>query len=135
MEKEPDIEQLVAAAAAVRNNAHTPYSRFKVGAALLLADGSIRDGCNIENASYGATVCAERVAILKARSEDPEMQIQAIAVVTQSETPSPPCALCLQVMAEFCAPETPIILANTTGKRLRYRFDELLPHPFTQSLL
>ncbi|ORC32937.1 cytidine deaminase [Marispirochaeta aestuarii] len=135
MEKEPDIEQLVTAAAAARNNAHTPYSRFKVGAALLLADGSIRDGCNIENASYGATVCAERVAILKARSEDPEMQIQAIAVVTQSETPSPPCALCLQVMAEFCSPETPIILANTSGKRLHYRFDELLPHPFTQSLL
>ena len=135
MEKEPDIEQLVTAAAAARNNAHTPYSRFKVGAALLLADGSIRDGCNIENASYGATVCAERVAILKARSEDPEMQIQAIAVVTQSETPSPPCALCLQVMAEFCSPETPIILANTSGKRLHYHFDELLPHPFTQSLL
>ncbi len=135
MEEQIDIDQLIAAAAAAREKAYTPYSDFKVGAALLLADGAVTEGCNIENASYGATVCAERVAILKARSENPEAQIRAIAVVTQSESPSPPCALCLQVMAEFCAPETPIILANTGGKRLTYRFDELLPHPFTKSLL
>lgn len=135
MEEQIDIDQLIAAAAAAREKAYTPYSGFKVGAALLLNDGSITGGCNIENASYGATVCAERVAILKARSEKPEAQIRAIAVVTQSESPSPPCALCLQVMAEFCAPETPIILASTRGVRRTYRFDELLPHPFTQSLL
>ena len=125
-----DENSLVSAAEA-RERAYTPYSKFQVGAALLLKGGEIVSGCNIENASFGATVCAERVAILKAKSEDPQSQIEAIAVVTDGERPAPPCALCLQVIAEFCGPETPVLLANTAGKRESYRFKELLPHPFT----
>ena len=126
-----NYDSLIAAAGKARENAHVPYSGFKVGAALQLEAGEIVSGCNIENASYGATVCAERVAILKAKSENPAAEIRAIAVVTESEPPAPPCALCLQVIAEFCGPETPIILQSTGGARVEYRFGELLPHPFT----
>ena len=126
-----DEAGLIQAAREARENAHTPYSRYKVGAALLLEDGSVATGCNIENASYGATICAERVAIVKAKSEKPETAITAIAVVSESEPPAPPCALCLQVIAEFCGPETPILLESSGGTRVRYRFRELLPHPFT----
>ncbi len=126
-----ETEKLIRAAQAAREKAYTPYSKFQVGAALLLKSGEIVTGCNIENASFGATVCAERVAILKAKSEDPRAEIEAIAVVTAGENPAPPCALCLQVIAEFCGPETPVLLANTDGENRSYLFKELLPHPFT----
>ena len=126
-----DEAGLIRAAAAARKKAYTPYSKFKVGASLLLEGGEVVSGCNIENASYGATICAERVAIVKAMSENPGAGIEAIAVVTESEPPAPPCALCLQVMAEFCGPETPVLLESTAGSRRSFRFRELLPHPFT----
>lgn len=126
-----DENSLIEAAAEARKRAYTPYSKFQVGAALLLKSGEIVSGCNIENASFGATVCAERVAILKAKSENPRAEIEAIAVVTGGASPAPPCALCLQVIAEFCGPETPVLLANTEGARMSYRFKELLPHPFS----
>ena len=126
-----DEKKLIRAATEARKNAYTPYSKFKVGASLLLDEGTVVSGCNIENASYGATICAERVAIVKAMSEKPGAGIEALAVVTDSEPPAPPCALCLQVMAEFCGPETLVILESTSGSRRSFRFNELLPHPFT----
>ena len=124
-------EALVNAAREAMENAHAPYSKFMVGAAIMLDSCDIVSGCNIENASYGATVCAERVAIFKAVSEAPGAEITALAVVTSSNPPAPPCALCLQVISEFCSPDLPIILESTSGERKEYTFKELLPHPFT----
>lgn len=116
-------------AVSARNNAHAPYSKFKVGAALISTKGTLISGCNIENASYGATVCAERVAIWKAVSQG-ESSFSDVVVVTDSDQPAFPCALCLQVMAEFCEPETLIWIANTKEILGRHRFQDLLPKPF-----
>ncbi len=124
-------KNLIQAATEARENAHAPYSKFKVGAALMLDSCEIVSGCNIENASYGATVCAERVAIFKAVSEAPGARITALAVVTDSTPPAPPCALCLQVLSEFCPADMPIILESLDGTRKEYTFKDLLPHPFT----
>ncbi len=112
-----------------RNQAYAPYSQFKVGAALMTKDGLCFTGCNIENASYGGAVCAERVAILKAVSEG-KNQFTDIVVVTETETPAAPCGLCLQTMAEFFAPGTRVWLANPQGIKKMLKYSELLPMPF-----
>ncbi len=124
-----DWEPLIEALADVREHAYAPYSGFKVGAAVLADDGSIEVGCNIENRSFGATICAERVAIgtLVARGR---RGIRAIAVVSDSIPPAPPCGLCLQVLTEFGDPEMPVLLLNREGTRIEYRLNELNPHPF-----
>lgn len=121
-------------AVAARLNAHAPYSKFQVGAAVITAKGKIVSGCNVENASYGATVCAERVAIWKAVSQG-EGGISDVVVVTDSDKPAFPCALCLQVMAEFCSLEARVWIANTKEILSSHRFQELLPHPFGPSQL
>lgn len=121
-----------AAASAAREHAHAPYSRFKVGAALALR--GVEEpvtGCNVENASYGATICAERNAIAAAVARHGTFVIDHITVVTNHDPPAVPCALCLQVLAEFCAAETPIHLADTDGVRQTITLGELLPYPFT----
>jgi cytidine deaminase len=126
-------DQLIAAARAAREHAHAPFSEFRVGAAVRTKSGHIFGGCNIENASYGLTLCAERVAIFKAVSEG-EREFDAIAIVTDSEALTPPCGACRQIIWEFCN-DIPVILANLHGKIERERSLNLLPRPFDSSHL
>jgi len=124
-------EKLIAAARQAREFAHAPYSRFRVGAAVRTKAGRIFSGCNIENASYGLTLCAERVAIFKAVSEG-EREFDSIAVVADTEQLTPPCGACRQIIWEFCG-DIPVILANLKGKIERERAGKLLPRPFDSS--
>jgi cytidine deaminase len=128
-----DQHTLVEAAKAARENAHAPYSNFRVGAALRAKSGRIYTGCNVENATYGLTVCAERVAIFKAISEG-ERGFDAIAVVTDTDGLTPPCGACRQLLWEFCG-DAEVILANLKGKTETTRMSALFPRPFDQSFL
>jgi cytidine deaminase len=128
-----DYDALITAATQSRENAHAAYSNFRVGAALRANSGRIFGGCNVENATYGLTVCAERVAIFKAISEG-ERGFDAIAVVTDTDTPTPPCGACRQLIWEFCG-DVPVILANLNGKTETIRMRELFPKPFDASHL
>ncbi len=128
-----EFKELIEAAKKSRENAHAKYSGFKVGAALRTADGKIFGGCNVENATYGLTVCAERVAIFKAISEG-ERKFDAIAVVTDAETLTPPCGACRQLIWEFCG-DVPVVLANLKGKTETMAMKELFPRPFDASNL
>ena len=123
-----DIERLVAAADAARARAYAPYSRFTVGAAVRLADGSILSGCNVENASFGLAICAERNAVAAAVAAGAH-SFNAVAVVTDSTPPASPCGACRQVLAEFG--DCTIILANPHGDRVITSVAELLPNAFT----
>ena len=116
------------------NRSYSPYSNFQVGSYLLTEEGVGFFGCNIENASYGATICAERVAMYKSISEG-YTNFKSILIVADTIEPTPPCALCLQVMAEFCPPDFPIILANLESIVCEHRFKDLLTHPFGPSYL
>jgi len=109
--------------------AYCPYSRYSVGAAVVSHKGKVFVGCNVENASFGGTVCAERVAVFKAVSEG-HVCLKDVVVITNEKKPAPPCALCLQVLAEFCGPDTKVWLANKKGIAKVFTFNELLPHPF-----
>jgi cytidine deaminase len=122
------MNELVQAAKKARENAVAPFSKFKVGAALRTADGKIYHGCNVENCTYGLTVCAERVALLSALAAG-ERKFTAIAVMTQSEEPSTPCGPCRQLMWEYCG-DIDITLANLEGKTIEYKLSTLFPHPF-----
>jgi cytidine deaminase len=124
---------LLAAASEARTRAHAQYSGFKVGAALETADGRIVGGCNIENATYGLTLCAERVALVKALS-DGEAVFTRIAVVADTDTPTPPCGACRQLLWEYCG-DIDIILGNLDGPTARLRLSALLPLPFDRRLL
>src|ERR1700731_5042052 len=110
----PDYESLVSAAKEARLNAHAPFSNFRVGAALRANSGRVFGGCNVENATYGLTICAERVAIFKAMSEG-ERGFDAVSVVTDRDTLTPPCGACRQLIWEFCG-DVPVILVNLQGK-------------------
>lgn len=121
-------ERLIAEATRSRGHSVSERSGFAVGAAVEADDGRIFGGCNVENATYGLTVCAERVAIWKALSEGAR-KFRAVAVVTGAETPTPPCGACRQILWEF-AGDVPIVSATTGGQRRTYRIGELLPHPF-----
>jgi cytidine deaminase len=115
-----------------RERSYSPYSRCKVGAAIRLADGRAFAGCNVENASYGGAVCAERTAILKAVSEsDAPISIAEIVVVTDANPPWPPCGFCRQVIAEFGSPETRVHATNLAGQVVSSSFGELFPNAFT----
>jgi cytidine deaminase len=131
--KDFDAAALVTAARQAREHAVAPYSHFKVGAALLTANGRVYGGCNVENASYGLTVCAERVALLKALSEG-ERNFAAIAVVADTESPTPPCGPCRQLLWEYCG-DIPVVLANLSHIAAEHRLGALLPHPFDRRLL
>ena len=124
---EETLDKLIDAASDATENSYSPYSSFPVGAAVLTESGRIYSGTNIENASYGASVCAERVAIFKAVSEG-ETRITAIAIYTNAANLAFPCGMCLQVMSEFCE-DIPVILASDTLVRV-YQLSELLPHRF-----
>jgi len=119
-------QELFALAKEARENAYAPYSDFKVGAALLGESGTVYLGCNVENASYGLTVCAERVALFKAVSEG-ERVFKAIAIYAGSKS-VPPCGACLQVMAEFG--DLDILLFDSKGSYVKWRISELLPQAF-----
>lgn len=123
-------EQLMAQSKEAREYAYVPYSKFKVGAALLAADGTVYNGCNIENASYGLTNCAERTAIFKAVSEG-VTEFQAIAIVADTPGPCSPCGACRQVIAQFCAQDMPVYLTNMNGDVQETTVGELLPGVFT----
>ncbi|MDQ1410172.1 MAG: cytidine deaminase [Acidobacteriaceae bacterium] len=124
---------LIEAAKQARENAHAPYSNFRVGAAVRSASGRIFGGCNVENATYGLTMCAERVAIFKAVSEG-ERGVSAIAVVTDTELLTPPCGACRQLIWEFCG-DIPVSMANLKGKIEVLQMRELFPRPFDDSNL
>lgn len=126
-------DTLVDAARAARERAVAPYSRFKVGAALETADGTIVTGCNVENATYGLTVCAERVAVLKAVS-DGHRDFRRVAVVADTQEPTPPCGPCRQILWEFCG-DIEVVLANLTEETGRHRLSDLFPLPFDARLL
>ncbi len=122
-------KELLSIADKAMENAYSPYSNFKVGAALLCRDGSVFTGCNIENATYGATNCAERTAIFKAVSEG-HRDFDAIAIVSSGGDETFPCGICRQVMAEF-APELKIVLRNEANEECIYTLMELLPKSFS----
>jgi cytidine deaminase len=124
---------VVTAARLARNNARAAFSQFKVGAALETANGIILTGCNVENATYGLTICAERVAMFKAVSEG-HRSFTRIAVVADTDEPAPPCGACRQILWEFGG-NLEVILADLTEERGRYRLEELLPLPFDARFL
>jgi cytidine deaminase len=120
---------LVAAARDAREHAYAPYSDFQVGAAALMEDGSISAGCNVENRTYGLTLCAERVALATAVARGAG-RARAIAVITDTSPPASPCGLCLQTMAEFADQDLPLLLINLEGDQIEHKLRDLLPHPF-----
>ena len=130
-----DIEALVARALTARERAYAPYSHYLVGCAIQ-AGGKIFDGVNVENASYGLTICAERTAIGTAVCQG-NRELEAVVVVTQSSPPAAPCGMCLQTIGEFTtAPaRLPIVLVNTKGERREFTLADLLPHGFDKDQL
>src|SRR6202451_1774821 len=126
-----EYDALILAAKQARENAHAPVSDFRVGAAVRAKSGRIFSGCNIENASYGLTCCAERVAVFKALSEG-ERGFEAVAVVTDTDTLTPPCGACRQILWEFCG-DVEVILANLSEQIEVHRMSGLLPKPFDSS--
>jgi cytidine deaminase len=128
-----DRDRLVDAARKAREHAVARFSGFKVGAALETADGTIVTGCNVENATYGLTVCAERIAMFKALSEG-HRRFTRVAVVADTDDPTPPCGACRQILWEFGG-DLEVFLANLTEHKGTYRMQDLLPLPFDARLL
>ncbi len=127
------IRGLLDAASTARDHAHAPYSGFAVGAAVLTPDGTIHSGCNVENASYGLSVCAERHAVAAAVAAG-HRRIDAVLVMTDTAPPAPPCGACRQVLAEFGG-DVPVLLANLSGVHSRTSVSQLLPHAFRADAL
>lgn len=127
------MDALAAAALEVRKNAHAPFSKFQVGAALEDGTGRVHTGCNVENATYGLTLCAERVAVFKAISEGAR-KFRRIAVAADTDVLTPPCGACRQILWEFCG-DIDIILANLHGKTETLHLRDLFPRPFDASFL
>jgi cytidine deaminase len=126
-------DPLQAAALAARENAHAPYSKFRVGAALEDTGGRVHTGCNVENATYGLTLCAERVAVFKAISEGAR-EFRRIAIAADTDTLTPPCGACRQILWEFCG-DIEIVLVNLHGKSETLGLKELFPRAFDASFL
>jgi cytidine deaminase len=127
------MDALLHAAIEAREHAHAPFSNFKVGAALETEDGRIYTGCNIENATYGLTLCAERVAVFKAVSEGAR-KFKRIAVAADTGTLTPPCGACRQILWEFCG-DAELMLVNLEGKSETMRMKDIFPRPFDASFL
>jgi cytidine deaminase len=122
-------EPLAAAAIEARRHSHSPYSRFAVGAAVETESGAVFAGANVENRSFGVTLCAERSAFAAAVSAG-HRRFLGVAIVTSSSPPSAPCGLCRETMSEFCTPELPILLFNPAGERRETSLGALFPEPF-----
>ena len=127
-------DPLFDAACAVRAHAHAPFSNFKVGAALETGDGRVFTGCNVENASYGLTMCAERNAIFHAYAEGAR-RFRRIVVIADTAAPTPPCGACRQIIYEMCGGELTVDLANLAGVQKSFKMRELLPEAFDASFL
>jgi cytidine deaminase len=127
-EQAMDTEQLIVRALQARENACADYSHYKVGAALVATNGKVYTGCNVENSTYGLTVCAERVALLKALSEG-ERSFTQIAIVAASDPPASPCGACRQMLWEYCG-DIEMILANLQGQQETLRLGDIFPRPF-----
>jgi cytidine deaminase len=127
------MDPLIEAAREVRKRAHAPYSNFKVGAAIEDENGRVFTGCNVENASYGLSVCAERAAVLKAISEGAG-KLKRIAVVADTETLTPPCGACRQILWEFCG-DAELTMANLSDKQETVSVEQIFPRPFDASFL
>jgi len=128
-------KELFALARAMRLHAYAPYSKFRVGAAVLTADGSLFGGCNVENSSYGVSSCAERNALCTAVSVLGALRIAALAIVTQSDRPCPPCGMCRQMFAEFASAGLPVRSRTLKGRQASYRLEKLLPSAFSAQFL
>jgi cytidine deaminase len=126
-------DALLDAALAARENAFAPYSKFRVGAAIEDTEGRIHTGCNVENATYGLTVCAERVAVFKAMSEGVR-KFRRVAIAADTDALTPPCGACRQILWEFCG-DVEIVLVNPRGKTETHRLKDLFPKPFDVSYL
>lgn len=126
-------DALIEAALAVRERAHAPFSRFKVGAAIEDENGRVFTGCNVENATYGLTMCAERVAVFKAISEGAG-KLKRVIVVADTQMLTPPCGACRQLLWEFAA-DAELILANLSGKQESLTVKSIFPRPFDASFL
>lgn len=125
-----NIDELIQEAKRAREIAYVPYSKFKVGAALMTNNGKVYHGCNIENAAYSMCNCAERTALFKAYSEG-DKDYAVMAVVADTDRPVPPCGACRQVMSELCPSEMKVILTNLHGERKEITVGELLPGAFS----
>jgi cytidine deaminase len=133
---EQQVARLRQGAADGRRMAYARYSHFRVGAAVLAADGRMLTGCKVENAAYGSTVCAERIALFRAIAEgETPGTFQALAVIADTDEPVAPCGECRQVMAELCSAEMPVILCNTSGAMRTVTVAELLPGSFGHTSL
>lgn len=133
-----NLKKLSEAAQLGQKQAYSPYSEYKIGAALQFSDGKIYSGCNIENASYGATVCAERVALWKAISErgwNKKQKIDTVYVLSSAQEAWPPCGLCLQVLSEFAHEKTKILIQGQKGQSKTFLFKDLFPKAFYPSYL
>lgn len=127
---------LIPIAIEAREKSYSPYSNRKVGAVIKLSNGKTYTGCNVENSSFGGTVCAERVAVWKAVSEEgPNIQIDEVVVATDAAQPWSPCGLCRQIVNEFANPNCQVILVNLTGTEVKHQFKDLLPFGFDRSAL
>ena len=127
------MDPLAQAALTVRENAHAPFSKFKVGAALEDVEGRVHTGCNVENATYGLTVCAERVAVFKAISEGAR-KFRRIAIAADTDVLTPPCGACRQILWEFCG-DIELTLVNLKGATETFQLANLFPRPFDASFL
>lgn len=132
--QERTLHELIELARQAREYARAPYSEFKVGAVVECADGRIFTGCNIENSSYGSTLCAEQVALAKAISEGAR-DFTRLAVIADTDLPIPPCGTCRQVIFELCGGEIEVVMANLSGQLETKTAADLLPAPFDQSFL
>ena len=125
-----EVKNMLRLANDARDRAYAPYSKFRVGACVKASSGAYYLGCNIENAAYSPTICAERTAMFKAVYEG-ERQFDAVAIVWDGDGPAVPCGVCRQVLAEFCDPEMPVICANRKGEYKLIALADLLPYAFT----
>lgn len=133
MSFDPIVVKVYEKAMSAQKNAHAPHSNFQVGAAFKIKNSDeIVAGCNVENASYGATVCAERVAITSSIANLGKPEFEFLVVVTNTDPAIGPCALCLQVLSEFCSPDMPIYLANKNEIQSKLTFKDFLPNPFSK---
>ena len=128
-----DVKGLIDSAAAVMKNAYAPFSRFHVGAAILTECGNVYTGCNVENASLGGTICAERGAAMASVAGEGYSRFKAIAIASGSDEPAPPCALCRQFLSQFTDPDVPVYLYSVKSGVLKlFSFGVLMPYPFTE---